>query len=213
MLQGKDRAALMIRHAERFPMRSVFDSPGIGLTEKGKSDAKEYGHALPFYPYYRLFHSPALRCRETAENIATGIGSSGGTVMLIEEVPTLCSPYVKDPRCLKEADLLGDDFMRAWLDDGLDPDWIDDAETSTVLVLKPLLERLLEGGGHLDIHISHDWDVMLARETIMGITHENVGWLSYLDGMMFSPNGHRYEAIYGNRRTTFGINGLKILKH
>jgi broad specificity phosphatase PhoE len=203
MLCGKGRAALMIRHAERYPIRSVLDSLGVGLTEKGKADATEIGTLLPHYPYYRLFHSPALRCRETAEGISAGIRSNRGRVTLIEEDDTLCSPYVKDERCLIDADRLGDDFLRSWLDGRIDPDWIHCPEPSMVMVLGPVLKRMLEGEGHLDIHVSHDWDIMLIRETLMGIRHEDEGWLRCLNGMVFVPNGHGYEALYADRRKTF----------
>ncbi|MFA5313113.1 MAG: hypothetical protein WC375_07360, partial [Methanomassiliicoccales archaeon] len=162
--------------------------------------------------YYRLFHSPALRCRETAEGIAAGIRSIGGRVMLIEEDASLCSPYVKDERCLIDADRLGDHFMREWLDGRIDQDWIHSAESSTVLVLGPVLERMLEGGEHLDIHVSHDWDIMLIRETVMGIRHEDEGWLRCLNGMVFHPNGRGYEAVYADKRKAFDIDGPFILK-
>jgi len=213
MLEGRPRVALFIRHAERYSMQSVFESDRIGLTENGKVDAFQLGSTVPEYPYYRFFHSPALRCRQTAEEMAKAIEARGGRVSLIEEDDTLCSPYVKDERCLEVADRMGDRFMREWLDGRVDPNWINDKVTSTVQIIGPVLERLGQGGEHLDVHVSHDWDIMLTREVILGLRHESEGWLPYLDGIAFSPNGYGYEAGYHGKRASFIFNDGGILKN
>lgn len=211
-LKGADRAALIIRHGDRHEIlaHSIKDSLSVGLTEKGFCDAEEFGRSLPFFPMVRFFHSPAVRCRETAQTISIGAMSQGIVVELIQEELKLCAPYVRDDRCLIEADRLGKDFLRSWMSGQIDPEWVYGMGPSAYLVVEPILSRLRENENCLDIHVSHDWDIMLLREFILGIRHEDAGWLSCLDGMTFLPNGEGCRACYRESCVTFDVNDGRV---
>lgn len=198
----------MIRHGDRNKILShdVEGSLSVGLTEKGFTDAEDFGRSIPFFSTIRIFHSPAVRCRETAQMISRGARSQGLTVELIQEEWNLCAPYVKDDRCLKEADRLGMDFFRTWMSGQISSDWVDGAESSAYMVVEPILSRLKEKEDCLDVHVSHDWDIMLLREFILGIKHEDAGWLSCLDGISFFQKDGGYRACYRERCAPIKIN-------
>jgi broad specificity phosphatase PhoE len=181
-LAGRDRAAIIVRHAERPPILSMVDSLGIGLTEKGMDDAFHFGRSLPHYPEARVWHSPSLRCHQTAEKIADGLRANGTNVLHFQEDWSLCGPYVLETECLIQAEKLGDRFMREWFEGNIDPRIISPVSEAVPMVLDPILMKLKAAPG-LDVHVSHDWDIMLLREALMGMKYEDEGWLTYLDGL------------------------------
>ncbi|OPY34279.1 MAG: Histidine phosphatase superfamily (branch 1) [Methanomassiliicoccales archaeon PtaU1.Bin124] len=198
-LKGKERAAIIVRHAERPALTSVVDSLGVGLTEKGMADALAFGRSIPFFPVVRVWHSPSLRCIQTAEQIALGMKENGSSVLLFRDDWTLCGPYVKETECLLMAERLGDRFMREWFEGRMDPRIIDPVPDATKMVLGPILSKLDDAGG-LDIHVSHDWDIMLLRESLLGMKYETEGWLPFLDGMTFFKTGAEAYACYGKNQ-------------
>lgn len=206
-LNGRGPASVIVRHAERFPVRSIYDSLAVGLTEKGKEDAVTFGRSIEGSWEVRLFHSPAVRCRETAEGIADGLGINGHRVRSIEEAGTLCAPYLKDPRVLGDADRLGYAFMRSWFDGSFDRAWLSPTSEAADMVLAPVIKSLRSSSSprSLDIHVSHDWEIVLLREEVLGIKYEDAGWVDYLEGLMFTATGDGYTAAsaQGQRRFFF----------
>src|SRR4030067_337813 len=65
--------AISIRHAEREPIHRYADAFDAPLTEKGKADAHRFGRSMRQINPVKLYHSPVLRCEQTAEGICTGI--------------------------------------------------------------------------------------------------------------------------------------------
>src|SRR5436309_2356122 len=64
---------LLVRHAAReAPDRLVGWMPGIGLTDRGREQAKALAVRLADVPFAGLYTSPLQRCVETAEAIAAG---------------------------------------------------------------------------------------------------------------------------------------------
>lgn len=197
-LQGRKKAAIIVRHAERYPLVSVVDSMGVGLTEKGFRDALEFGRSIPFFPKARVWYSPALRCNQTAEGIANGMRERGTEVLVFQEDWNLCGPYVKETECLIQAEKLGDRFLREWFEGRVDPGIIDPVPQALHMVLDPIVQKLDTAEG-IDVHVSHDWDIMMMREALLGVKHEAEGWLSYLDGLALLQSGNGVEACYRER--------------
>jgi broad specificity phosphatase PhoE len=200
-LRGDQRAAIMVRHAERPPLPNVVDSLGIGLTEKGMEDSLNFGRIMARFPTARVWHSPALRCIQTAEGIAQGLQENGTPVQVFQEEWSLCGPYVKETDCLLQAEKLGNRFMREWFDGRIDPRIIDPVPDAMHMVLDPILAKLAQADG-LDIHVSHDWDIMLLREALLGVNYEVEGWLPYLDGLIFRRVGRGFDACYRHTRVS-----------
>lgn len=206
----KGPAALIVRHAERYPITDIFRAREVGLTEKGKVDAKDYGSLLRGFDTVRLFHSPAVRCRQTSEGIIEGVRGNGTTVQCLTEIPGLCTPYIRDGQAvLKEAERLGSGFLRAWFDGKYHEGAIMPADEAADLVLSPILQRLAEpgGAGRLDVHVSHDWEILLLREELLGTKYERDGWIGFLEGILFVPEGDGFRAVMNGRSTRFRYAG------
>jgi hypothetical protein len=201
--------AIILRHAERFNVPNVVnvqESLAVGLTDKGKKDSFELGRKIRGAKQIRLFHSPALRCRQTAEAIGEGFAANGGKVLGIKETWDLCAPYLLDNIILKEADCLGHGFMRAWFDGKFHPEWIKPAPQAADMVLAPVLNALSDGGNdNLDVHVSHDWELVLLREELLRVRYEEAGWIEYLEGMEFTLNGGSFSVHNRDRSANFSF--------
>jgi hypothetical protein len=154
----------------------------------------------------RLFHSPVKRCRQTAECVARGAQKAGLTVEHLGPETALGVDYILD---LAEAGRLttlhGDHFVRLWQDGQIPPKVIratkQIAETKLVYLARKLQEPGLSGR-RLDLHVSHDWNILVLRELLLGVLHEEAGWLNFLDGLAFSLSAGRLEARYRNHAQT-----------
>ena len=180
-------AAVVIRHGARYPGVDLENEMSIGLTETGMVDSRMVGENLKRFSSVRLFHSPALRCRQTAECIAEGLKSNNINVASIEQRSSLCAPYVKDQRVMEEVSKLGHDFISEWFNSNLNSEWIYNVKDSVKMIAGPVLKSLSEiEEGSLDIHISHDWDISLMWKELAGVDYRNVGWPGYLSGIVFT---------------------------
>ena len=57
--------------------------------------------------------------------------------------------------------------------------------------------------------VTHDWNVMLVREAILGLTHEEVGWLDYLDGLLITRVDDAVEVDWHGRATRVTLGRLE----
>jgi broad specificity phosphatase PhoE len=194
MASVRGPVSIILRHAERYAVPSIDDSLGIGLTAKGMEDSRRFGESIAGRRPVRLFHSPAVRCRETAEGMAEGLRSAGHQVLSIEESRSLCAPYLKDACVLRDADRLGHEFMRAWFEGRFDRNWLLPTPEAADMVLSAVIDGLREDRDRLDIHVSHDWEVVLLREELLGVRYEDAGWVDYLAGMAFTRSGSGFIA-------------------
>jgi broad specificity phosphatase PhoE len=197
-------SSVVMRHAERYPISSVHDSLGTGLTPKGMTDSAEFGRSIGGRRQVRLFHSPAVRCRETAMWMAKGLEAAGHSIISIEESPSLCAPYLTDACVLTDADRLGHGFMRKWFDGSFDPRRLLPTPEAADMVLSPIIADLLsapEDG--LSVHVSHDWEVVLLKEELIGIRHEDAGWADYLSGLVLTLSGGEIIASSPEGRGAF----------
>lgn len=98
-LQKGERVAILVRHAERPPLGK--DDPtfgeNLGITAKGRLDAKVYGFALHEYAAgwgeCRVCSSKMRRCRETAREISLTLDGGGMGCSCISEILGGASPY------------------------------------------------------------------------------------------------------------------------
>jgi hypothetical protein len=108
--------------------------------------------------------------------------------------------YILD---LKEAGRLtilhGDHFVRLWFTGQVAPSIIRAAAHIAAEKLTYLHRRMQEPcsrGRRLDIHVSHDWNVIILRELMLRVRHEDAGWLTFLDGLAFSSDANGLHAFY-----------------
>jgi broad specificity phosphatase PhoE len=199
-LHGEGKSAAMLRHAARFPIVDPTEPTLAEITPEGETAAEDFGRHIAGFECVRLFHSPVKRCRQTAECIARGAENAGLTVEHLGPETALGVDYILD---LTEAGRLtalhGDHFVRLWHDGQIEPTVIHAtkqiAETKLDYLARKLQEPCL-AGRRLDLHVSHDWNILALRELLLGVSHEEAGWLNFLDGLAFSLCAGRLEARY-----------------
>jgi len=198
-LNAATSTALFLRHAERYELTDYRTSFAVELTPNGKQMAERFGNQLPVNKPVRLFHSPLKRCRQTAEGIARGATAAGLAVEFVGEQPILGVGFILDEaKTEKLAMHYGLDFIRAWFSGQIGSDVIKPPRQIAQEYLEYLAARLSEDAlpGRLDIHVSHDWNTMVLRELMLGIRHEEAGWLDYLDGLAIQMEHNGLQVFY-----------------
>jgi hypothetical protein len=197
---GRPVAAVM-RHAARHPIADPQRPEIAELTDDGCAAAEAFGTHLRDFERVRLFHSPVKRCQQTAECIAQGIAGIGGRAELVGPQAALGIDYIRD---LAEAGRLtvqhGDHFVRLWFENQVPASVIDPAPTLAAMKLEFVRGQLATAlPGTLDLHVSHDWNIIILREHLVGVRHEDAGWLTFLDGVAFRPAARGVRAVYRER--------------
>lgn len=193
-------AAVFLRHAERHPIVDPAEPTAAEITTEGAAAAEAFGAQLEGFACVRIFHSPVKRCRQTAECIARGATKAGHAVEIAGPEDALGVDYILD---LKEAGRLtvlhGEHFVRLWFSGQVAGTVIREATQIAARKLAFLTRRLQEpcsGGRRLDLHVSHDWNIIVLRELMLDVRHEDVGWLNFLDGVAFAFVEQKLHAVY-----------------
>ena len=206
-MNGRGPCAIIVRHAARHPITDLKRSLEVGLTEEGMNDARRFGSSLGAFSHVRFFHSPALRCRQTAECMIRGLGGNGVSVSLTGPEHYLCAPYMKDESCLAIAARSGKGFIREWFEGRLDRDWILPTGPAADMVMAPIIEKLRDpdGESRLDVHVSHAGEISLLREELFGLRYEDTGWPPYMDGILFRADRGRLYAAYNSHEAPLSM--------
>ena len=193
-------AAAILRHAARYPILDLARPELAEITPEGADSAESMGRRLRGFERLRIFHSPVKRCQQTAECIARGAQRAGLQVEHVEVETALGVDYILD---LTEAGRLsqihGEHFVRLWVRGEVSPKVIRNTKYVVETKLACLTRRLREpvqGGRRLDLHISHDWNIMVLREHLLGVRHEEAGWLGFLDGLGLSLRSEALHVAY-----------------
>lgn len=199
--------AAMMRHAARHPIADPKEPHLAELTAEGCAAAEQLGARLGDFGRVRLFHSPVKRCRQTAECVARGAEQAGVRVELFGAHEELGIDYIRD---VAEAGRLsvihGEHFVRLWFEGRVPPHVIDPAPALAarkVAFVERRLTEIAHEPSTLDLHVSHDWNIIILREHLIGVRHEDAGWLTFLDGVSFRHSASGLLASY--REHTRGI--------
>ncbi|MDQ5979853.1 MAG: Histidine phosphatase family protein [Verrucomicrobiota bacterium] len=196
-------AAAVLRHAARHPIKDPREPLLAELTEEGHRDAEAFGASLRGFDRVRLFHSPVKRCRQTAEGVAAGAIRAGLGVEMAGAQTELGVAYILDQiETGRMSGLHGEHFVRLWFTNQVPEQLILRAPAIARRKLAYLRTRLAEpaeGGRRLDLHISHDWNVLILRELLLGVRHEDAGWATFLDGVAFATEATALRAFYRER--------------
>lgn len=177
-------AVAVMRHSARDDITDIRDAPFVPLNEAGMEAARAFGAALPKGRRLVLRHSPIPRCEQTATQILLGYG--GGASEGPDE--GLGIPYVLDLSGLVAlAGQMGQrEFATRWFKDDLAPGVVQPSAVAARALATLATERLERAdAGDIHLLVSHDWNVLLLRERLMGIALQEVGWLAFLDGVVF----------------------------
>jgi len=194
-LPAHSHAAAMIRHGERQPFNSTTDPTKALLTDGGMRAARALGADIRGFDRLRLFHSPVERCRQTAECIAEGAAGTGLAVEMAGPSEALGFGYTRDmPKAIQMYSAMDHGFIDHWFSGRVPDSVIADPAELVGQTLSHITGHLGKDDGpgrRLDLHVSHDWNILAMRELLLGITHEQSGWLTFLDGLSFSSQGTR----------------------
>lgn len=198
--------AAVMRHAARHPIANPAEPTLAEITEEGAKAAEAFGAQIAGFDHVRLFHSPVKRCGQTAECIARGAAGAGLTAEVIGPREELGVDYILD---LNEAGRLtvkhSDYFVRLWFTGQVPATVIRPAPGLAERKVNYVAARLREPsprGRRLDLHVSHDWNIIILRELLLGVRHEDAGWLTFLDGVAFAPEAERLRAFYRGRNAS-----------
>ncbi len=177
----------IMRHSARDDITDVREAPFVPLNAHGLEAARRFGASLPQGRSLVLEHSPIERCQQTAEQILEGYGA--GELLGPDE--GLGIPYIRDlERLVALASHMGQrEFAARWFSDELEPGVVQAAAEAARDLAAIATARLSAAApGELRLLVSHDWNVLLIRERLMGLKHQELGWLDFLDGVAFTAD-------------------------
>jgi hypothetical protein len=198
-----EHTAVVLRHAARHPIADPREPLAAELTSAGRQDAEAFGSRLRGFAHVRLFHSPVKRCQQTAECVAAGAARAGLAVELVGAQPELGVAYILDQiETGRMSGVHGEHFVRLWFTNQVSERLIlraPDIARRKLTYLRARLAEPADGGRRIDLHISHDWNVLILRELLLGVRHEDAGWAPFLDGVVFTAEAEVLRAFYRER--------------
>jgi len=208
----KTKFAMIIRHAEREPIKRMVNALDAPLTEKGKQDSFNLGQRLSGLSPIKLFHSPAPRCRETAEKVREGINNKSGNAENCGESWDLGAPYITgDWQIIAEkVEKIGySKFIRLWFDNNYDDGFLMPLDRAAHIQLMIMINQL-KNETVSTINITHDWNIMLLREYFFGLRHEDMDIPDFLDGVISFIKGNEIHLLYDNESRIIDLDTYKI---
>jgi broad specificity phosphatase PhoE len=206
-LAATPTVAAVMRHAARHPIANPAEPALAEITADGAKAATGFGARLTGFDRVRLFHSPVKRCGQTAECIAQGATRAGLAVEVVGAREEIGIDYILDlPEAGRLTGIHGDRFVRLWVEEKIPATVVRSARTLVTRQTDFVAERLREptaGGRRLDLHVSHDWNIILLRDLLLQVRHEEAGWLTFLDGVAFTADANGLRAIYRRQTTEF----------
>lgn len=192
-------AVVMLRHAEREPIIDRESGWHAALTDVGREAAVDLGARLaPFSPTV-IDHSPIPRCGATAVALAEGLRAAGCELAMGGDHEVFSGPFIRDLDAVLDHYLgLGNAaFLRRWFDGGLPAEIIQAPLAAAHAQLAGLASLLPERGPHLGLVVSHDWNIAVVRDCLLGARHEIVGAPAVLDGLICWREGTGFGLRYG----------------
>ena len=192
--------ALLLRHAHRYPIpKGVVEHQNVPLTMNGRQRAREFGETLPRSYSIRLFHSPVPRCKETAEYVMKGFQHTGGAAEVMGDKDFLRINLVDQREMAHILDKMGHkQFGYRWMKGKFDETIIENPEKVASQTIKGVLALMKkEGNKTMDIHITHDLNVLAVRELISPVPNEHFDWPEYLNGIIFTQNEDKVTLTQG----------------
>ena len=194
--QGADKISVLIRHSDRFFSKEVKSEPFMGLTEKGKSFAFDFGLQLRSNPIPRLCSSFIGRCIETAYLIDKGFTKQNSIALDHNYLTDILGPlFVKDvEKTIKLAQNQETNiFLREWFDKRIDESIMEDPEKTSDNLSEFMVDQIKSlKNNQIALCISHDWSIFPIKEFKMNLKHEISGDVGYLDGLIFFEKDNKY---------------------
>ncbi|MGI0080030.1 MAG: histidine phosphatase family protein [Nitrososphaerales archaeon] len=191
---SSDRIGILVRHSAKI---NTEDTKDYGLLSPlGHAEARRFGRLLPKGYNLNLSYSAETRCVETAKEIMTGyaesnagnccdLGAEGflASFHFFSKNETAMNSYKRIVR--------GKRFLREWLDNTLPEGIMTPIENVRAFVAE-YFQRQMQGAAPplLRVWIGHDFGIMMIREFLFGGKFEDLPWIQYLDGIVFTSDSN-----------------------
>lgn len=194
--RGIKKMSVMMRHSARqYDPKHPEREPFMLLTEEGKEFAFQMGKALPTGFTIHFFSSFVARCIETAYLLDKGYTTNQGLTVHNQADKYFSPSYIK-----KHFDLLpimeeqSSNFIRYWFEGNISPEIIDPLDVAATDIVNMLKTRLSEApDGQINLGVTHDWNIYPVKEHFMGLKHEDIGKIEYLEGVVvYEEQGQTY---------------------
>lgn len=181
-----DQMVLLVRHAERSKIADIRTHESAMLTEQGKVDSQTFGRVLGRrFPHLTIWHSPVPRCRDTASYIVRGTKETSCTVQVAGPLHWLGGDFIQsDPGWVNHEVENGDDrFFRQWACGHYSKDQITSMNEAAAIELEKVNLQMEKDSSAIIIDVTHDWNILVLRETYLGLHFQEVGLPEYLDSI------------------------------
>jgi broad specificity phosphatase PhoE len=193
---GIKKISAIIRHSDRFYSTDPQMEPFMGLTDEGKGFAYDFGTQLRVETTPKLYSSFMGRCVETAYLIDKGFTKQHGIAPEHNSMDqSLFVFYIKDfIKALGHVAKTGPhDFLRAWFDQKLDDGIMKSPKETSDRMIQFMKEKTSQlKNNQVGFCVSHDWNIYLLKELILGLPHEEYGDVGYLDGLVFFEKDNQF---------------------
>jgi hypothetical protein len=193
------KVSLLIRHSNRYPIpKGMIEHRDVPLTTEGRKLAYQFGKKLPKSYSIRLYYSPIPRCRETAEYLMKGIRNNYGSATLMGEKDFLYINLIDQREIVRILEKIGHhNFGYSWLKGKLDQGIIEPPQKVASKIIEGIITLMKKGIQNcIDIHITHDLNILSVRDVISSIKNENFDWPEYLDGIIVTQNEENVTLIW-----------------
>jgi len=190
----------MLRHAQREPILDRESGWHAPLTAAGLRDAEALGRTLAPFGGIRLDHSPIPRCIQTVDAMVLGLREFDIEAQVGGAIEHFAGPFIRelDPVINHYVGRGNPAFLRSWFDGEFPAEHLQPAREAAleqVAALNPLLDV---DAPRLRAVVSHDWNIALVRECILGVAHEDVGMPACLDGVVAWRDDERLVLRFGD---------------
>jgi broad specificity phosphatase PhoE len=185
---------LLVRHAERSEISDIRTHATAMLTEQGKADSKVFGRVLGNrFRHILICHSPIPRCRDTADYMVRGMKETTCKVQVAGPLHWLSGDFVEvDPDWVNHEVVQGNEnFFRQWSDGCYSADQITPMKEAADVELEKAMVQIEKGNSSVIIDVTHDWNILVLRETYLGLHFQEVGLPDYLDSVAILKQGGR----------------------
>jgi len=204
--------AIIIRHAERDPIRDMNSPFEAMLTDNGINQSIELGKRISKLAPVRIYYSPVPRCRDTAVNICRGINETNKAAENAGDIFDLAAPYIVGgwstiAGIIKKSG--HDTFLRSWFDGEVSDELIMPLREAFFTQMQILLKQLSENTSST-INVTHDWNILILREAIFNLRHEDIGMPDFLDGIALKITDDSLDCYYHDHHRRLPIKDLLI---
>jgi broad specificity phosphatase PhoE len=187
---------LFLRHSHRESPKNGPVLETMPITALGRDMAVEFGHRLSAIVSngYAIYHSPLLRCQQTAEAIQAGLQRDGNDVELQGIMDELVDVRGSKVAIANIQEKHGLDWLNYWLLGFFPEDDIEPAAHYGWRVCNKITQVSMDHPAAFHIMIGHDNTLLALRGVVAGIPVD-ASWLPYLGGfwMQFGPDAIHYS--------------------